>query len=367
MDKLVYLYYIILPVLLFVGAKIMKKGEWNEDVMSFDHTKAFLGFASIIIIFHHTSQRTCAPWLSSVHIHHGLDAFIYIGYLFVAVFLLCSGYGMYSAHTKEGFFNKFFIRRILPLIIPTVIMWFVFYGAEKIMHVRVEKPIIINTYSYCWYIPCMIWLYLAFYISFHLVKKEKAQLPVLWALVILYMVLAAIFSPGTWWLNTTHLFAVGVGLAKNKEKRFERYKKGYALRIIIYSVVAAVFFYISNYYMDFLIMSGKMYNPVVNALIRLIGQLISAYAFAILVMLIGMKVKIGNKVLSFLGRFTLETYLVHPFFVHVFCFAFIMDFAKPIFYIENQFLYVLAIIALSLPIAFVLNKLTSPLKKLNNK
>ena len=33
MDKLVYLYYIILPVLLFFGAKIMKKGEWNEDLL----------------------------------------------------------------------------------------------------------------------------------------------------------------------------------------------------------------------------------------------------------------------------------------------------------------------------------------------
>ncbi len=356
MDKLVYLYYIILPVLLFFGAKIMKKGEWNEEVMSFDHTKAFLGFASIIIIFHHASQRTCAPWLNPIRIHHGLDLFVYMGYLMVAVFFFCSGYGMYSAHDKAGFFDKYCKRRILPLIIPTVLMWFVFYGAEKIRHIRIEKPILINTYSYTWYIPCMIWLYLAFYICFQLIKNKKAQMPVLWALVILYMVLAAIFSPGTWWYNTPHLFAVGVCLARNKEKRFETYKKGYALRIILLAVIAFAAFYVSNYLSVMIATIHKRYVPQVHWFVELTGQLISAYAFTILIMLIGMKVQIGNKILKFLGGFTLETYLVHPFFVHAFCFSFVRDDAKPLFYIKNQFLYVLAIIVISLPIAFLLSR-----------
>ncbi len=363
MNKLVYLYYIILPVLLFFGAKIKKKGEWNEDVMSFDHTKTFLGFASIMIIFHHASQRTCAPWLKPLYIHHGLDFFVYIGYLMVAAFFLCSGYGMYSAHDKEGFFDKYFKRRILPLLLPTVLMWFVFFEAEKIRHIRIEKPLLINTYSYIWYIPCMIWMYLAFYISFRLVKNEKKQMPVLWTLVILYMVLAALFSPGTWWFNTPHLFAVGVGLAKNKDKRFEKYKKGYILRIILYAVIALAGFYISNYCAASIATIHNRYNPFVHWLIELSGQLISAYTFAILVMLIGMKVQIGNKILKLLGGFTLETYLVHPFFVHAFCFSFIRDDVRPLFYIKNQFLYLLAILIISLPIAFLLNKALRLLKK----
>ena len=50
MNMLQLIFYPALLVLLFAGAKIMKKGEWNEDVLSFDHTKAFLGFASVIII-----------------------------------------------------------------------------------------------------------------------------------------------------------------------------------------------------------------------------------------------------------------------------------------------------------------------------
>jgi len=363
MDQIVYLYYIILPVLLFFGAKVKKKGEWNDEVMSFDHTKAFLGFASIIIIFHHASQRTCAPWLNPALVHHGLDLFVFAGYLMVAAFLFCSGYGMFSAHEKEGFFNRYFIRRILPLIIPTVIMWMAAFILEKIRNVRVDKPILLNTYNYIWYIPCIIWMYLAFYISFKLVKKEKAQMPVLWALVILYILLAVIFSPGTWWYNTPHLFAVGVGLARNRERRFIRYKKGYALRIVLYALVSFAGFFISNYYGVFIAMIGKRYDPFSHWIAELTGQLVSAYAFSILVMLIGMKIKIGNAVLKFLGRFTLETYLVHPLFIQIFGFAFMRDDAKPVFYIQNQFLYVLAVTVISVPIAFILNKALRKLKK----
>ena len=91
--------------------------------------------------------------------------------------------------------------------------------------------------------------------------------------------------------------------------------------------------------------------------------MISAYAFAILVLLIGLKIRIGNPVLKFLGGFTLETYLVHPLFIQAFSFAFVMDNAKPVLYIQNQFLYILATIILSLPIAFGLNRLMRLLKK----
>ncbi len=362
MNYLVYLYYIILPVLLFFGAKIMKKGEWNDEAMSFDHTKAFLGFASIMIIFHHASQRTCAPWLEPSRIHHGLDLFVYVGFLMVASFFFCSGYGMYTASRKDGFFKRYFVRRILPLMIPTVIMWFVFFFVEKARGINMPQPIIFTVYDYIWFIPAMIWMYLSFYVAFKVVKKESAQMPVLWTGVILYIILAMFLSPGTWWYNTPHLFAVGVGLAKNREKRFEKYKKGYALRIIIYTIVTLVCFSMASYYAEITGgLFGMKYNPIFHGITELTGQMISAYTFAILVMLIGMKIKIGNKVIRFLGGFTLETYIIHPFFVQAFGFQFMNH--KAIYYIKNQFLYVLVIIVISIPLAYGMNKLMRLLKK----
>ena len=366
MDKLVLIFYLLLPVLLFAGAKITKKGEWNDQVLSFDHTKAFLGFASIIIIFHHASQRTCAPWLPQFRIHHGLDVFVYMGYLCVAAFFLCSGYGMYTASRKEGFFKSFFKVRILPILLPALIMWVVFFISELVMGVKIGFPIIINVYSYIWYIPAIIYLYFCFYNSFGRIKDEKTASIVMWLGIVFYIIVCVIFSPGSWWYNTVHLFGVGVGLARHKEKRMEEYKKGYALKLILFALLFIIPFAFASYYYEILNLVGIKSNQLVN-FVRFISepvlQMISAYAFAILVLLIGLKIRIGNPVLKFLGGFTLETYLVHPLFIQAFSFAFVMDNAKPVLYIQNQFLYILATIILSLPIAFGLNRLMRLLKK----
>ena len=191
-----YLLYAILAVCLFWGAKICKKKEWNEDVLSFAQTKSFLGFCALIILLHHCAQRTCAPWLAPARIVHGLDAFVYLGYLCVAVFFFCSGYGMYIASRKEGFFKGYY-KRILKVLLPAVVIF---------------------------------------------------------------------------------------------------------------------------------------------------------------VMLIGMKIRIGNKVLLFLGTFTLEIYLVHPLFVQLFGFAFVQDRVKPLYHIQNPFLYVAAVTVISIPLAYLLHR-----------
>ena len=102
----IVLWYIALAVMLFFGVKISKKKTWNEENMSFDQTKSFLGFCAVIICFHHMAQFTCAGWLNPKYIRHGLDIFVTAGYPMVAMFLFCSGYAMYkSAKSKSGFFR----------------------------------------------------------------------------------------------------------------------------------------------------------------------------------------------------------------------------------------------------------------------
>ena len=72
MDKLVYLCYPILIVIFLWGAKLCKKGEFNEEFMSITQTKYLQGFFAIIIMLHHIGQKTCAPWLNPAYIVHGL-------------------------------------------------------------------------------------------------------------------------------------------------------------------------------------------------------------------------------------------------------------------------------------------------------
>jgi len=88
MDKLVYLYYIALIVILFWGATVCKKKTWNEEFMSLSQTKYIQGFLAICVMLHHAGQKTCAPWHDPKYTVHGLDFFVNIGYLCVGVFVL---------------------------------------------------------------------------------------------------------------------------------------------------------------------------------------------------------------------------------------------------------------------------------------
>lgn len=354
---MVYAFYPLLALLLFAKAKVARRGEWNDEVLSFRQTKAFLGFLAIIILFHHASQRTCAPWLPPNVVTHGLDAFVYVGYLCVAVFFFCSGYGMYTAcRSKEHFFKGYFVKRILPIVLPAVIMWLVFFAIEQARGMKIEPPVVINVYSYIWYVPAIVYLYLIFWIAFGLVKNEKAGLLILLIGTILYSVLCFFLSSGTWWYNTHHLFIVGVLVGKYKDRILGVLKRGYVLWIILTAFLTAAGFSIASYYYPIITALGGRYTDVGHFIAEFTGQTVSAFTFSILVLLIGLKVRVGNRILGVLGLFTLEIYLVHPLFVQLFGFSFVDNFSGPVCYIENQTLYLLAVIALSIPLAFLLHK-----------
>ncbi|MCR5283206.1 MAG: acyltransferase [Lachnospiraceae bacterium] len=358
-----YLFYPALLILLFWRARICKKGQWNDEVLSYSHTKAFLGYCAILILFHHASQRTCAPWLMPTKIHHGLDAFVFVGYLCVAAFFFCSGYGVYTAHFKEGFFDHFTRRRILPVITPMIIMWLVFFIIEKVRHIAVQKPVWLGTYNYIWYVPAMVYLYYLFYLSFRLIKKEWLAMTVMILGTMLHFLLCMLFGPGTWWYNTPFLFVLGIVAARHKEGMLALFQKIYPLWLILSFVITLCGFAYANYYSVVISLLGIRYTESGHFWGELIGQLISAASFVWFVLLAGMKIRIGNPILKFLGSFTLEFYLVHPLFIQLFGFAFVNDMTKPIFYIRNQFLYVLLSILLTIPLAYGLHLLMNRIWK----
>lgn len=361
------IFYPALLILLFWGAHLCKKGEWNEEVLSFSHTKAFLGYCSILILFHHASQRTCAPWLMAANIHHGLDPFVFIGYLCVAAFFFCSGYGVYTAHFKEGFFDHFIKIRIMPILTPTIIMWLIFFVIEKVRKVPIDKPVWLNTYTYVWYVVAVIYFYALFYLCFKIIKKDRLSMAVMIFGTILHFILCGFFSPGTWWYNTPFLFLLGIIAARHKDGMLALFKKAYPLWLILSFVITACGFAFANYYSTIIVLLGSHYTDKGHFWGELIGQVISAATFVCFILLLGMKIRIGNPVMRFLQKFTLEFYLVHTLFIQMFGFAFVNDATKPVFYIKNQFLYVLVSLVLTIPIAYGLNLLMTLIWKKGKK
>ena len=365
---MIIIWYVALVVLLFFGAKICKKKTWNEDNMSFDQTKAYLGFCAVIIVFHHISQATCASWLNPRYIRHGLDIFLTAGYPMVAMFFLCSGYGLYkSAKNKPDFFKRFIPARLIPILIPSVLttLVYVFFMYWRNIPITIDSPFAVNSHNtwhpYIWYVPCIILMYILFYIGFGLFKNDLVGILVVAAGLVGYIVFCIRFKYGTWWFNTPHMFLVGILLAKYEDGFFEGCKKFYKLRLIGTVILCVIFYFLGD-------AAGGIYLTVFHHpydsvygyrcdLVASIFQVIYTLAFMSLYYLISMKLKIGNKVLSFLGKMTLELYLVHGIFIHMFGYRMIKEGVKPVYYIENVTLFVLVVLALSIPISYALSLL----------
>lgn len=373
MDYLSLIFYPALAVLLFYKAKPVKKNEWNEDYMSIGQTKALLGFCSVVIIFHHMSQKTCAPWLSNNVIVHGLDGFVYIGYLIVALFFFCSGYGIYKSYkTKANYFENFFIKRAFPILLMGFMSGVLFFTARSLMDVpfhfatifSIGGPFMLNQYG--WYVIMILILYFLFYIGFYRAKKDISGILVIAAGTIALVLFGEYFIYGTWWYNTVHLFLIGIIFAAKENEIAAFLKKRFIPVLVGCVVVTVVGFLLGNYITNVYDWIGKTYVYRIDRWVALCAQMISSVSFVIAVTMAGMKIRIGNVALDILGKMTLETYLVHGLFVQLFGFCFIENDVKPLIYIKNVSLYVLAVLVCSLPLAFGCKWLGTYLCEINN-
>ena len=156
---------------------------------------------------------------------------------------------------------------------------------------------------------------------------------------------------------------IGVLAARHKDAFLKALKKHYVLWLILSLIVTIAGFTIANYYYPVISLFGGQYVDRTHFWVEIAGQIISAFSFTIFVILVGCKIRIGNPILKFLGNFTLEIYLVHPLFVHLFGFAFIQEGTTSLYFIENQFLYVIVILALTLPLAYGLHRMVAMICK----
>lgn len=367
MQYLNYLVYIFYPILLGVllwGVKFYKKGSWNDEFISLQQTKAFQGFCALCIMFHHIAQKTCADWLESKYIRHGLEMFVPIGYLLVGVFLFFSGFGLYKSwKTKPNYLHKFKRRRLYPPIFFGAIAAFAFMTAR--IHtgagvVGLANPatiggMVINN-EYAWYIYASVLFYLAFYLSFKYCKKEKTALGITCAVVILYIVFCEWWMYGEWWYNTAPMFLVGIFFARNEEKLVDAMKKHYAPALVVSIILFGQYFAQGQLMQKILPSVQTDFQYHAARIIFTTSQMMAAVCFMAVVLLLGLKIKIGNRALKFMGTMTLEFYIIHGLYVELFGYCFMFDGVKPMYYIRNVALYTLVVFACSLVSVYIMKQ-----------
>lgn len=373
------LIYILLFLLLFWGTRICAKGTWNDDFLSLKQTKMLQGYTAVCIMFHHMGQKTCAPWHNPRFIVHGLDVYVNIGYLFVSIFLFCSGYGLYkSYHAKQNYLDGFIKYRILPIIIAFYTSEWIFLAMRAIMGQKMDFLQVfyyvvgaqLGNY-YAWYVMAIPLFYLIFYFSFRFVKKDGLALLCTAFGIFLYILIGTIVDhndwimKGEWWYNTAHLFIVGLVFAKFEKQIVAHVKKYYWFYLIFTFVTIFVFYAFSTYALAEWSYYGEEWHATHKVLRRwgcLFSQILTSCSFVFFVLIASMKIKIGNKLLSILGGATLEIYLIHGIFVELFGYDF-LESTHSLIYIRNVPLYVLIVIVCTIPAVYVYKKLLTFLNR----
>ena len=320
----------------------------SENTMNVKVSRKILGVFAIIIMLHHLSQKTSAFWVPAAYKQHGLEPFVPVGYLMVAFFFFCSGYGLIkSLRAKKNYVDDFLVKRfnkIVPAFLIMQLAWLIVRALKK----SVEFPL--NPYS--WFIYTILILYIGFYVAY---KREcKASIFVMGAWILAYSVICYALVKGNWWINASPVFLLGIIMADKKEE------KRSIPAIVISAVICTATFFASENADKIYHMAGMSNYGVLNVA-KIVVQIIAASAFSLFVYNLAIgpvkgKESLPGKVLAFFGKMTLEFYLVHGLFVEIFAHHFTDDSTKAICYIKNIFLYVIVVFALSTAAAYALRR-----------
>ena len=298
---------------------------WNDDFLSLKTSKMILGFFAVLIVFHHLVQQADRNDSGILYI---LENF---GVGFVGMFFFFSGYGLYeSFKNKPDYLKKFFSKRLPPVLVPfycTIIIFLIHHivtagfpkAGQFISWLTGWK--LIN--SHMWYIVEIVILYIVFYLLFRIIKNKSIALILMFIFTggmvgySLYLGHGDSWFQGEWWYNTSLIFPFGMLFAKHKEHIVDFMKHFYGLVLITVTVIfvalnKATEYALNTYSYWSEFGTDKGYDDKLRCLIV---QCPMVLFFVLLVLLIGMKLRIGNRFLKFLGEISLELYLIHNLFM----------------------------------------------------
>ncbi|NLG03213.1 MAG: acyltransferase [Clostridia bacterium] len=365
MENLVFIVSALLILIILISRMtVAPKKQFHSDYFSVEVSKGIQGLLGICAILHLTSVA-----LEKLGRAHSLfHVYFYCGILIVGYFFFCSGYGLiHSLNTKENYLQGFVKKRIILILVPFFICNYIYLIFSQIMGVTFSSVDLIAAFfglllsnNEMWFAVEIMILYLLFYLIFRLIKKQNVAIGVMSVCVIALMALSFIMGRdydtvsqglwfrGEWWYNTTALFLFGMIYAKCEERLVKWLHISYVPMLIFAIIGFVMFFMIDQAVLMFAPYEATAENPMyVGRMFALFIQIILVAFFILLMLLIMMKVRFQNKLLSFLGEFSLEILLINYFNATLFFRLLYSD----------LLMYLIVVIATSIVEAVIINKI----------
>lgn len=152
------------------------------------HRPLIYGFSALWILFFHMTSRIPSRGALAV-----LAAFQNLGNCGVEIFLLLTGFGLYTSLSRRPGAGEFYLRRLRRVLLPACIV-LALYGGFTIENTRryIAYFTLVSFFTGdgpSWFVPFILLMYLVYPLLFRLQKKRPRALWALFALSVAAMIL----------------------------------------------------------------------------------------------------------------------------------------------------------------------------------
>ena len=336
---LTILVYGLFLLAILVGGKVAGKGQFFADGTGREATGPLRGIAAIGVVLHHISQNEHFQSAGEIRL------FLNAGFLFVAIFMFLSGYGLIkSLDSKPDYMDGFLKRRLPVIVVPyyVSVLFFLIFALVSRTHYEPAEWVtnllgLTMMNKYAWFPIVLTILYVCFYLVFRGEKSRNASLvKMLFAVLGLVLLYAAVrymdwwlkfHYPGTWWnepmvrwfagewwVNSSIGFWVGIFVASKEEAIRAFFRKGYLLKLFVSLLLV---FLLSGLSFRLKILLGYWNETIVQGpgigttFLCVLAQFPHVTFFVFSIYLLLLKVKTSNPVTRFMGRISLESYMMN--------------------------------------------------------
>lgn len=216
--------------------------------------------------------------------------------------------------TKERYFESFLKRRLPKVLIPFMIAIVLYWGYYALCGEIYSPLYVLKSFfseapfvSHSWFIIAILLFYLVYWTGMALQKrlvpgrgKNAFLIGFLTVFVLIWMVVCLKRGFGSHWGTTIQALVIGVTWAAFEKKLAGLFRRfWFPMAVLCWGAFLAINIFWAS------MVKYIHFHPV--AILRTVET--SVYVLGML--LITMKVKFGNRVLRFLGKISLEFYLIH--------------------------------------------------------
>lgn len=298
------LWFLLILIVSLVNVQICRDGFFS-DYLEKKQCNAIKGvFILIVFMWHSLTDIKNCGFSFDRQIDWSAQAFhLEMGQLAVAMFFFYSGYGVMKSLLVKG--KAYLISYPRKRLLTTLLNFDVAVSCFLLLTVILGKKVSIPQVALSligwrslgnigWYIFVILFCFLTFYLVFRFVGTRYLLGIVTTSLICLAGMFALYFLKPTYWYNTMLVFPIGIAYALYSDRLERLIQKRYGL-VVLLLIVA---FFSIHYLMRMHPLHGLTYN-------------VKSFVFAILIVALTMKIRIGNQWLYWCGTSLFPLFMYH--------------------------------------------------------